>query len=366
MATAGESAADKARALRARGDALHRQALNYEKGANGERRTAEKLQWLPPGFTALHDLAVPGSRANIDHLVLGASGAYVLDTKEWNDADAVVVSGKTLLRRGRSLQGQFATLTHEAERLEPLLGMSVRRVLVFANDNLDRPMARIGETDVVNLSSLSSFLIGQPTVLTPGELDELRARALALPSRLDGTGRGDTRRSSSSTPGMPGPSASRENSRVPSRKQGVAVLLAGLIGMAVLLGIVLPRAMTRAASAIRVPATPPAATAGSASGPTPLVETPMPSGEFSCPVPGAGYTFVPNFPTSPADASGAVLDVDDPAGQHHSWVWGKSSEPPLVRGIPAGANLPLALRASTPRGMSAAGTATLTAPADAC
>jgi nuclease-like protein len=31
-----------------------------------------------------HDLAVPGSPANVDHLVLGPTGVFVIDSKQWS------------------------------------------------------------------------------------------------------------------------------------------------------------------------------------------------------------------------------------------------------------------------------------------
>jgi hypothetical protein len=30
-----------------------------------------------------HDLAVPGSPANVDHLVIGPTGVFVIDSKRW-------------------------------------------------------------------------------------------------------------------------------------------------------------------------------------------------------------------------------------------------------------------------------------------
>jgi Nuclease-related domain len=44
----------------------------WRRGAAGERRTGRLLGPLERhGWVVLHDLAVPGSRANIDHLVIG-------------------------------------------------------------------------------------------------------------------------------------------------------------------------------------------------------------------------------------------------------------------------------------------------------
>jgi Nuclease-related domain len=50
-------------------------ARAWRRGAAGERRTARLLVRLERyGWAVLHDLAVPGSRANIDHLVTGPGG----------------------------------------------------------------------------------------------------------------------------------------------------------------------------------------------------------------------------------------------------------------------------------------------------
>lgn len=53
-------------------------------GAEGERALAAKLeQGLPESISVLHDRRVPGSRANIDHIVVAPSGIYVVDAKKY-------------------------------------------------------------------------------------------------------------------------------------------------------------------------------------------------------------------------------------------------------------------------------------------
>jgi Nuclease-related domain len=60
------------------------QARIWQRGAAGERRTARLLERLTgDGFVVFHDLAVPGSPANVDHLVIGPSGVFVIDSKQW-------------------------------------------------------------------------------------------------------------------------------------------------------------------------------------------------------------------------------------------------------------------------------------------
>ena len=59
-------------------------AVAWRRGAAGERRTARLLDLLErQGWAVLHDLAVPGSRANIDHLVIGPGGVFVIDSKHY-------------------------------------------------------------------------------------------------------------------------------------------------------------------------------------------------------------------------------------------------------------------------------------------
>jgi Nuclease-related domain len=58
--------------------------LAWRHGAQGERRTARLLAPLERrGFQVFHDLAVPGSPANVDHLVVGPTGVYVIDSKRY-------------------------------------------------------------------------------------------------------------------------------------------------------------------------------------------------------------------------------------------------------------------------------------------
>jgi Nuclease-related domain len=53
-------------------------------GARGERATAHRLRRLERhGYVVLHDLQVPGSHANLDHLAIGPAGVFVIDSKRY-------------------------------------------------------------------------------------------------------------------------------------------------------------------------------------------------------------------------------------------------------------------------------------------
>jgi hypothetical protein len=48
-------------------------------GARGEEKLAEAID----GFSALHDRRVPGTRGNIDHIVIAPAGVFVVDAKAY-------------------------------------------------------------------------------------------------------------------------------------------------------------------------------------------------------------------------------------------------------------------------------------------
>ena len=59
-----------------------RDVQRWRRGAEGERRTAVVLGGLSARrWSVRHDLRIPGSRANIDHVVIGRTGVWVVDSK---------------------------------------------------------------------------------------------------------------------------------------------------------------------------------------------------------------------------------------------------------------------------------------------
>jgi len=83
-------------------------SVAWRRGVVGERRTARLLGPLERhGWAVLHDLAVPRRQANIDHLVIGPGGVFVIDSKQY---------------RGRLQLDRFGRLWHGRHPLAPALG----------------------------------------------------------------------------------------------------------------------------------------------------------------------------------------------------------------------------------------------------
>lgn len=55
----------------------------WSKGAKGEKIVAKKLKKLPKKYTAIRDVKIPNLGGDIDHVVVGPTGIYVIETKNY-------------------------------------------------------------------------------------------------------------------------------------------------------------------------------------------------------------------------------------------------------------------------------------------
>jgi Nuclease-related domain len=105
------------------------QARTWQRGAQGERHTARLLRRLPRhGFVVFHDLAVPGSQANVDHLVIGPTGVFVIDSKQWIGSVHQGADGLAWHNHYR-LDRTLETVRWEAETVGRLLGTRAAALL---------------------------------------------------------------------------------------------------------------------------------------------------------------------------------------------------------------------------------------------
>lgn len=101
----------------------------WRAGAEGEERLARRLQELEAdGYRVLHDRSIPGSRANIDHLVIGPTGTYVVDAKNFNGR---LTFSKGVLWHGKyPLTRKLQTTAWEAAQVQEHLSRAVWTVQV--------------------------------------------------------------------------------------------------------------------------------------------------------------------------------------------------------------------------------------------
>jgi Nuclease-related domain len=158
-------------------------AVAWRRGAAGERRTARLLGALERhGWAVLHDLAIPGGRANIDHLVIGPGGVFVIDSKQYRGRLQLDGSGR--LWHGRyPLAPMLRVVDFEADRAARVLAdPDVVVVPIVAVHGAQVPWGKVvvGGVPVVAARRLPSMLRALPAVLGPervaGLADQARVR----------------------------------------------------------------------------------------------------------------------------------------------------------------------------------------------
>jgi hypothetical protein len=154
--------------------------IAWRRGAAGERRTARLLDPLERhGWAVLHDLAVPGSRANIDHLVIGPGGVFVIDSKHYRGRLQLDGSGR--LWHGRyPLSPTLRTVDFEADQAAQVLAdPDVVVVPVMAVHGAQVPWGKVVTQGVPVLAAkrLPSMLRQLPAVLGPERIAWLAAQA---------------------------------------------------------------------------------------------------------------------------------------------------------------------------------------------
>ncbi|MFI7320638.1 UvrD-helicase domain-containing protein [Streptomyces venezuelae] len=182
--TAGGSASRRAqdarrqeRLLREQWQAARRQALRWEAASEGEQRVAAQLLVLTErGWRLLVDRRWPGTRgANVDMLLVGPGGVFVIDVKNWRSAPEV--RDGTLCAGGEPRDEHAAKLlavTRTAESAVASLGMSpvaVQPLMVFAGRRVDAGLGRI--------RLLGEHEVGPALLAEPGRLRAESVRAMA-------------------------------------------------------------------------------------------------------------------------------------------------------------------------------------------
>jgi hypothetical protein len=155
-------------------------AVAWRRGAAGERRTARLLGPLErQGWVVLHDLAVLGSQANIDHLVIGPGGVFVIDSKHYRGR--VQLDGFGRLWHGRyPLAPTLRAVSFEADQAARVLtDPDVVVVPIVAVHGSQVPWGRVvmDGVPVVSARRLPSMLRQLPTVLGPERVTVLADQA---------------------------------------------------------------------------------------------------------------------------------------------------------------------------------------------
>jgi hypothetical protein len=180
---AGESAREAARRQREKAERLLRSAELYERGAEGEQQTAAVLSRLPTDqWTVFHDRRWPGRKlANVDHVVVGPPGVFVIDSKNW--VGRVCVKDGVLrqngYRRESTVRAAADAATAVAQLSQAVQPAAFHPVLCFVRDDAFAGWAE--EVLVCSANNLVQMLTSQPPVLSA---EQVRSASLELDGEL--------------------------------------------------------------------------------------------------------------------------------------------------------------------------------------
>jgi hypothetical protein len=152
------------------------QARSWQRGAHGERRTARLLDRLTrDGYVIFHDLAVPGSDANVDHLVIGPTGLFVIDSKQWTGSVHQSADGLAW-HNHYPLDRTLAMVRWEATAVGRLLGTRVATLLCVHGAHIQGGGLHAQGVAIVPAHLLRNAL-GYDRVLSDADLELLATTA---------------------------------------------------------------------------------------------------------------------------------------------------------------------------------------------
>jgi hypothetical protein len=157
---------------------LPREALSWDKGARGERRSAEALDPLGErGFVLLYNRLMPDGRGDIDSVAIGPTGVWVIETK--NLSGAVEVVHDRLFVKDYDRQAMVEQVYREAFAVQQIVGdllapAVLMAVPVLCFHGLRAPKAgSVGGVRVTSGSNLAALLTGGLQKLDPDLVQQI-------------------------------------------------------------------------------------------------------------------------------------------------------------------------------------------------
>lgn len=164
----------------------------WRRSSVAERRTEAQLKRLErSGYRTLHARAIPDSEAQIDHLVIGPTGVYAVDSEKWDKRLPVrVQSGKKLFHGPFDMKPRLTEARWEASQASELMSKAYGRdvtvvpSLAIYGPQVPWKIMTIRDVDVYEGGRARKWITKRERALTDEEIDRLYAIASeVLPAR---------------------------------------------------------------------------------------------------------------------------------------------------------------------------------------
>jgi hypothetical protein len=152
------------------------ETTGWRRGAKGEQLTARRLRRLGRGWTIYHDLAIPSSRANADHLVIGPPGIFLIDSKHYRGRLTLTPEG-SLWYGHHPLTGVLATVRWEAAVFAQVLGTTITPMLCVHGAQLPWGELMAEGIPILTTDRMATTLRALPPLLDEVQVAVLTERA---------------------------------------------------------------------------------------------------------------------------------------------------------------------------------------------
>ncbi len=152
----------------------------WSKGAKGEKIVAQKLKKLPKKYTAIRDVKIPNYGGDFDHVVVGPTGVYIVETKNYKptyipDEDCWYhTSGRVSeLNPANQVKLQVSKLNIF---LEPKMGKKLKKIIFPVISPINHNLIlknKIKSYEIVYPENLVHYISHQRKILNSKEVKEI-------------------------------------------------------------------------------------------------------------------------------------------------------------------------------------------------
>ncbi|MFI6520993.1 NERD domain-containing protein [Spirillospora sp. NPDC050679] len=169
----------------------------WQKSSAAERRTEKQLKSLErKGYRVLHARAVPRddegvSDGRIDHLVIGPSGVYAIDSERWDKRLPVrTLSHRKLFHGPFNKKDRLDEARWEAEQASRIIGgqvgfdVPVQPSVAIYGPSIPWKVMRVRDVDVYSGNQARGYLRRRPKILTETDVQRIyQAAEQSLPPK---------------------------------------------------------------------------------------------------------------------------------------------------------------------------------------
>ena len=173
-------------------DKLDEQRRDLRKGEAGEAAVGHKLQVFPDEFFVIHDLTT--ECGNIDHVVIGPTGVFAIDAKNWKGVVSANGKGELLCNTKptdkpivKQFVGRIMGIKDRVRALAPGIDPYVQALFVFTSARVEAMWGTTGPVHCIRDEQLYEYIVESKKgkKLNSKDVKTIAQAFLAL-ARMDG------------------------------------------------------------------------------------------------------------------------------------------------------------------------------------